>query len=231
MQNCLFVSLFQLLSRQWDYSDLIHTCKRINVQSRKYASSPLQFNSLQKHTSSHPVCWPNHHWTSGKQNSCFKKLKLQSKIQSCRNRSLELSFTSAGQWAAMREPWGFALEMLLAILSAQLMSMAGIIFMIALFAALQFCGLMCESTVLARIYCPPILLHKPTSALCPSSLCCKCLLPGPHCSIFPPFFSLPLLLFSSLCSLFQMFYLPFFTRVPEKAKIDPALWLTPQVGR
>lgn len=87
----------------------------------------------------------------------------------------------------MRQLKGFALEMLLVILSVQLMSMTGIIFMISLFAALQFCGLTCEHRVLARIYCPPILLHRPTSAPCPSSLCCKCLLPGPHCSIFLPF--------------------------------------------
>lgn len=129
------------------------------------------------------------------------------------------------QWAAMRELGGFALEMLLAIISVPLMSMTGTISMIALFAALQFRGLTCKSRVLARIYCPPILLHRPTSALCPSSLCCKCLWPGPRCSIFLPFPCYCYYFFSSLCSPFQMFYLLFFTRVPEKAKTDPALWL------
>lgn len=185
--------------------------------------------SLQKHMSPPPVCWPNHHWTSGKQNSCFMKLKLHKKIESSRNRSFELSFTRAVQWAAMRELGGFALEMLLAFLSVGLPSMTGIISMIA---ALQFCGLRCESRVLARIYCPPILLHRPTSALCPSSLCCKWLLPGPHCSIFLPFpcYHYYFFLLSALRS--KCFISLSLLECQKKQRhILPALWLTSQVGR
>lgn len=111
----------------------------------------------------------------------------------------------------------------LAFLTVLLMSMAGVNFTIALFAALQFCNLMCESAVLAQIYCPPILLCRPRSALCPSSLRCKYLLPAPHSSHFSTFSLLLLLLFFSLCSTFQLFYPLFFTRVPEKAKTDSAV--------
>ena len=76
------------------------------------------------------------------------------------------------------------------------MSMTGTNFTITLFAALQFCSLTCKSRVLAWIYCPPILLRSPRSALCPNSLCWKCLLPRPHGSHFSSFSLLPLLFFS-----------------------------------
>lgn len=132
----------------------------------------------------------------------------------------------------MRELGGFALEMLLAFLSVGLQSMTGIISVISLFAALQFCGLRCESRVLARIYCPPILLHRPTSALCPSSLCCKCLLPGPRCSIFLPFpcYHYHFFLLSALHSKCFIF-LSLLECQKKQRQILPALWLTPQVGR
>lgn len=109
----------------------------------------------------------------------------------------------------------------LAFLTVLLMSITGVNVAITPFAALQFCNLMCESTMLAQIYCSPILLCRPRSALCPNSLCCKRLLSAPHSSHFPTS-SLLLLFFFSLFALHSNCFIPFsLLRCQKKQRLIP----------
>lgn len=121
----------------------------------------------------------------------------------------------------MRDLWRFCISNPFSHLNGPAVSMTGISFTV-LFASLQFCSLRCRSRATARIYCPPVLLHSPDQPCVPILFAANTYFKAHAVLIFPPF---PWYLHFILCSPFSLFYLLFFTNVPEKAKMDSAPWL------
>lgn len=122
----------------------------------------------------------------------------------------------------MRDLWRFCISNPFSHLNSPAVSMTGISFTVPVFASLQFCSLRCRSRATARIYCPPVLLHSPDQPRVPILFAANVYCKAHAVLIFPPF---PSYLHFLLCSPFPPFYLLFFTKAPEKAKMDSAPWL------